>query len=221
MSSEFAVIFDMDGVLIDSVGLNWQAYNRVLERHYGFKVAGEELDEYVGMSLNDQIMLLSQNFGVKIDILTFEKESSKLKSKLFDTLRPKDGVVHLLKSLHEAGIPTGVGTSSPRNVAIDRLTKAGIWSYFEVCITEEDVKAHKPFPDVYIKTARMMKIQPESCVVIEDAPNGVEAARRSGMKCVAVTTPYVAPDKLQGADLIVESIKDISVSGLQELMCKA
>jgi len=202
-------------VLIDSVGLNWQAYNQMLERRYGTRVREDEISKYVGMTLSDQVVLLSQNLGIEIDADAFEQESHTLKRALFAQVQPKEGVVPLLEQLRTAYVPVAVGTSSPRDITVERLIKADIMQYFSVCVAQEDVVAHKPQPDVYIEAAKRLNMPPANCVVIEDAPSGIEAAKRAGMRCVAITAPYVAAEMLEGADFIVGSLAEITIDVLR------
>lgn len=213
----FAVLFDMDGVLIDSVGLNWQAYNEVLTKQYGFRVPVADISNYVGRTLTDQISLLSEHYHVAIDTEPFIHESDRIKQRLFATLEPKPGVVALLKELQAAAIPRAVGTSMSLATTKARLTTAGLWQYFDAIVTEEDTKRHKPHPEVFLKAAAKLRVDPAQCIVFEDAPAGVEAAKSGGMMCIAVTTPIVDRHDLSQADRVVNSLTTVNLPDLRSL----
>lgn len=212
----FAVIFDMDGVLVDSVGLNWQAYNEVLER-YGKRVATEDISRYVGRNIHDQVDMLNQEFDLEIDPDQFIKETDRLKQSLFKDLQPNPGVVDFLRELKNAQIPIALGTSNSREVAAQRLSTMAIEEYFDTVVTEEDTELHKPSPDVYLKTAANLDFSADNCVVFEDALSGIEAAKKADMKCVAVKTPYIEEKALSGADKVIESFKDINLETVKLL----
>lgn len=216
--SELAVIFDMDGVLIDSVGLNWRAMNQVLGDDYGIHVDDTDIQSYLGKTLRDQVSQLNATYGVSIDYDSFLKATDTAKEELFASIRPKDGVVSLLQTLRGDNFPMGVGTSMPRDSTEQRLKTAGIFEYFEVIITEDDVMRHKPDPEVYLKTAESLGVDAAHCIVFEDAPNGLEAAERAGMKCVAVRTVYVPDTYLARANLVVSSLNDINIKQLYGLI---
>lgn len=213
-----AAIFDMDGVLIDSVTLNWQAYNQVLESSYGIRVPDEALSVYVGRTLPDQIALLSKHYHIDIDTENFTRDTDIIKQQLFANLQPKPGVINLLKSLKAASIPRAVGTSMTLDTTKSRLTTAGLWQYFDAFVTEEDVERHKPHPDVFLRAAEKLHMNAASCVVFEDAPAGVEAAKSGGMQCIAVVTSIVDQRLLAKADRIVNTLTQVDIPSLRLLI---
>lgn len=215
--NNFAVIFDMDGVLIDSVGINWKAYNQILAQ-YGCRVSNDKIHQYMGLTLDDQVKRLNKEFNLNIDVAAFEKESSKIKEVALRVIRPKKGVMTLLQSLREEGSSIAVGTSSPLSITRNNLTRAGIWQYFDVYVTKNDVSKHKPHPEVYTTAAEALGITPDYCVVIEDAPAGIQAAKDAAMRCVAVKTPYVPHTTLSRADVIVSSLNELSPISLRSLV---
>jgi HAD superfamily hydrolase (TIGR01509 family) len=215
--SDIAVIFDMDGVLIDSVALNWQAYNEVLA-NYGVHVADEELHRYVGRTLAHQVEMLNKDYGLGLDALDFQDATDKVKLDLFAHIEPKPGVVDLLKDLRERNIPIAVGSSATTALVKSRLTTAGIFDLFDAIVTEEDVSTHKPNPEVFLAAAEKLGVEAAKSVVIEDAPVGVEAAKNAEMKSCAVLTPYVLKEQLGNADLVVSSLEDVKANDLEALV---
>jgi beta-phosphoglucomutase-like phosphatase (HAD superfamily) len=216
VAPQFAVIFDMDGVLIDSVGLNWQAYNQILAR-YGCHVAQKDIHKYMGRSLDDQIALLDKNLNLSLNTNQFKNDSSKIKKLLFREIIPKEGVLSLLCALRDASVPVALATSASYALAKEYLSRAKLWDYFSVRIAAEDVVSHKPNPEVYTRAANRLGIDPGRCIVIEDAPAGIAAARSAGMQCIAVSTPYVSSGQLSGANLVIDSVTFLNLQLLQEL----
>lgn len=209
-----AVIFDMDGVLIDTVLLHWSAYNELLEDWYGVSVAESELFGLIGMSLAEQIPILNQKFDIHIDTETFIEAANARKELAMKDLVPKEGVVNLLKDLKGHGISLGVGTSTSEETARTRLNNISIFDYFDVIIGEESVAQHKPNPEVYLRVADALNVQSQHCIVLEDAPSGIRAANDAGMTSVAVQTSYVLPEQLADADHIIQSLHDLSYEKL-------
>jgi len=211
------VIFDMDGVLIDSVSLNWQAMNIVLG-HYDVQVDNQAIAKYVGKSLRDQVRELSSDYGLTLEYEPFESETSAIKKELFADVQPKEGVLHLLQELQTNKVPLAVATTSPRALTIERLTAARILDYFDALITENDVTKHKPDPEVYIAAATALTMPAKSCIVIEDAPSGIRAAKAAGMLCIAIKTDIVPNEQLRAADLAVNSLATLTFAQIRSLL---
>lgn len=211
-----AAIFDMDGVLIDSVRLNWQAMNNVLS-DYNVQITDKDVKKYLGRTLRDQVAQLNADFGLHLNYDEFEEATRAIKVELFAKLSPKEGVVEILDLLRAQNTPTAVATSMPRELTEQRLRTAGILDYFDVVVTEEDVTKHKPDPEVFTKAAERLGATASQCVVFEDAPAGVEAAKAAGMKCVAVRTAYVPIEELGKADVKVNSLSQFDITEFDRL----
>jgi HAD superfamily hydrolase (TIGR01509 family) len=213
----FAVIFDMDGVLVDTVKLNWRAHNEVLAQ-YGVHVRDDELFQYVGRALGDQLGMINQHYGLTIDLPSFEAAIAPIEDQLHANIKPKPGVVALIERLVEQKIPIAVGTSSPREVTLKRLRMAGLVQFFDVIVTRNEVERHKPDPSVYLYAARQLGRDPKRCIVIEDAPSGLLAAHNAGMKCCAVEVPYVPSKLMRAAELHIPSLDQLNVKELEALL---
>jgi len=211
-------IFDMDGVLIDTVSRHWNAYNEILEEMYGVRVDDTEIANLIGMSLPEQLPILKKKFNIKIDADKFVPLANERKEQAMDGIEPKPGVVKLLRSLKDQGIKSGVGTSTSRITAIERLKNIGIYDCFSVVIGEEDVTHHKPDPEVYNLVAQKLDADPKATVVFEDAPSGIEAAISAGMKSVGICTTYTTREKLSRADLVVNSLEEVTLETIQMLL---
>lgn len=214
--SNFAIIFDMDGVLIDTVRFHWQAMNQVLAK-YNIHIDDSQLRNYIGQSVVHQLNQISEKYKTPLDVELIIEELKPIKEELQKGIQPKEGVAQLLKLLHDNNIPIAVGTSSTTIDTDRKLTDAGILNDFQVLVTHDDVTTHKPDPTVYLKAAEQLQVQPDHCIVIEDAPSGIEAAKRAGMKCIAVQTLYTNADDLSDATLSVASLADVTLELLNNL----
>lgn len=217
--SNFAVIFDMDGVLIDSVKYHWQAMNQVLAK-YNIHIEDSQLRNYIGQSVIHQLNQISEKFQTPLDVDQIVEDLKPIKEELQKGIQPKEGVVQLIDLLHENNVPIAIGTSSTTVDTKRKLTDAGIFHRFETLVTHDDVTKHKPDPTVYLTAAEKLEMQPSQCVVIEDAPSGIEAAKRADMKCIAVLAPYTSEDDLKDADSIVHSLKDVDIQLITNLLQK-
>ncbi len=179
-------IFDLDGTLIDSVGLYTAADQKML-KEYGISFTREMKKEYVGMGNLDMMRAYRERFNLpdSPEKLLEKKNSyylemSRREIKLF----PK--TVRLLERLHEAGYPLALASGSSPAVIDDLLAITGLKEYFTVVISSEEVERGKPDPQIFLESARRLALPPECCVVIEDSWYGVEAAKSGGMLCIAI-----------------------------------
>jgi beta-phosphoglucomutase-like phosphatase (HAD superfamily) len=120
--------------------------------------------------------------------------------------------------LQGVGVPYIVATSSTTTLANERLELAGLLDYFPQLVTADHVTKHKPDPAVYLEAAKDLGMQPKQCLVFEDAPAGVQAAKAAGMKCIAISSPYVDVQQLEQADMVVKSMKEVDMHTIQALL---
>ena len=204
----YAAIFDMDGVLVDSSQAHFLAWNELGAR-IGTPFTAELFAQTFGMH-NQQIfpLWLGEQPQARIDELSQEKEAL-YRAVAEREMRGLEGAVELVRSLDEAGFALAVGSSGPHANVQLILELLGIRECFDALSTGDDVHHGKPHPEVFLKAAERLGLNPERCVVVEDAPQGVEAARRAGMRVVAVTSSRPASD-LADADQVVDSLLHLS-----------
>lgn len=202
-----AVLFDMDGVIIDSEPLHAEVFRRTLQRH-GHEMNDEQYKMYfLGKTDEAGLRHYFEATGIVGDpsaILT-DKARAYLEFAA-DKLVPHQEVVELIDDLAAQGIALGLVTGSLRAEAEVTLRTLGIRDRFAVIVAAEDISRSKPHPEGYLKGARALGASPEVCVVIEDAPSGVQAAKAAGMRCVAVTSGHGA-DELQDATIVVDWLR--------------
>jgi beta-phosphoglucomutase len=187
MKKPKAVIFDMDGVLVDTEPFHYENENRMF-RKLGLDIPDNEHTQFAGMA-NDlmwQYIVRKRNLTwsvTELTELTIQQGLEYLNTQ--KKLSPMDGLIDLLENLHNNGIPLAVATSSDKKTMKCILEKAGLNKYFKSTVSRNDVSKSKPAPDVFLQAAKMLGVEPADCMVFEDSRNGIEAAKAAGMYCIA------------------------------------
>lgn len=215
---QWGVIFDWDGVIVDTANLHNQAWQQ-LAAEIGRTIPPDFFQRSFGMKNETAIREL---LGWADNPIQLQK-LSQMKEEHFRRLVHKccilsvPGSLELVRSLKTAGIPYAVGSSTPLENIKCVTERLGISDLFPILVTAEDVSKGKPDPEVFLKAAYKLNIIPTKCIVIEDAPVGIEAAKRAGMKAVAITQTH-PPQDLTGADLVVESLYQLNIDHLRRLV---
>jgi HAD superfamily hydrolase (TIGR01509 family) len=200
-----AVIFDMDGVIVDSEPYSMQALIDVLREH-GIEPTAEELRRSYGRKIRDDLAGYWARHGVSADLdAAIARKHARYYALAAGHLKPFPGVMALLDRLRRRGYRLALASSGDGRKVAFSLQALGLNGVFEAVVTGDDVGHSKPHPEIYLTAAQRLGVDPAACVAIEDAPNGVQAAKRAGMRCIAVTNS-VPREELQGADLIVEAL---------------
>jgi HAD superfamily hydrolase (TIGR01509 family) len=208
-----AVIFDLDGVLVDSEGVWDEVRMRFVEENGGRWHEGAQRD-MMGMSSVEWSHYVHDRLGVDMDP---ERISREVADGVVDTYREKlpllPGAVEAVKAL-AAEWPLGLASSSNRHVIDLVLELASIADDFQVTVSSEEVGAGKPAPDVYLEAARRLGVDPPACVAIEDSTNGIRSAHAAGMAVIAVPNREFPPEPaaLGLADATVESLTEVTPS---------
>ena len=202
-----AVIFDMDGVIVDSEPYSMRALIDVL-RQYGIDPTEAEIRRSYGRRIRDDFADYFSRYGVTAHLETaIARKEARYYHLAAGHLKPFPGVMRLLKRLRARGHGLALASSGDRVKVAFGMQALSLDGTFEAVVCGNDVTRSKPYPEIYLLAAQRLKVPPAACVAIEDAPAGVEAAKRAGMRCIAVTNS-VAREQLQPADLIVASLVD-------------
>lgn len=212
-----AVIFDMDGVIIDSEPIHFEVDMQTMEK-LGVNISKDELNKYVGTTNEYMLTELINKYKIEksIDEITEYKINltiNKIKDAKIDAI---DGIRELLVELKNNNINTAIGSSSTRDLIDAVIEKFKLKSYFDYIVSGDEVKEGKPKPDIYLEASKRLNIEPSECIVIEDSKNGVLAAKNAGMKCIGFKNENSGNQDLSRADIIVDSIKDINIERLYE-----
>jgi HAD superfamily hydrolase (TIGR01509 family) len=202
-----AVVFDMDGLLIDSESLVREGMI-LAAANLGYDLPIPLCALMIGLPEAQGIRKIREYFGSDFPMERYlAEERRQIELLLAEGIALKTGVLEILDCLDRRGTPRAVATSSSRNSARKHLTHNGIFDRFGAIVAREDVERHKPNPDPFLKAASLLGVAPQSCLALEDSHNGVRAAHAAGMMTVMV------PDLLEPTDemhdkcvLIVESL---------------
>ena len=213
-----ALIFDMDGVIVDSEPIFVEIEKRIMKK-YGVEITDEVLDRYVGISTptmwEDLIKLYSLECGLE-ELLEVHEA---LKEEVFSEVEmiAIDGVRELLAELKNQNIPAAIASSSPVGFIGEVLQKLDIKSYFTAVVSGEEIEKGKPHPDIFLKAAELLGVRPEECVVIEDSMHGVRAAIAAGMKCIGFANSKTGRQNLSEATCVVNDLKNVNCGFINDL----
>lgn len=209
-----AVIFDMDGVLVDSEQLINESAIAMFKRH-GHIVQPDDFLPFVGAGEDRYVGGVAEKYGIAINIKEAKRETYDIYLSLVSSrIHAFPGVHEILDACKKTGLLTAVASSADRIKVEANLAAIGhLWETWDTVVTAEDVKNKKPAPDIFLKAANKIGVEPENCTVVEDAINGIEAACAAGMRSVAVTTSFPA-HKLGMATLIRHSIAMVTLADL-------
>lgn len=211
--NSFGVVFDMDGVLVDTNPYHKTSLREFCAK-YGYHFSDEELIKRIyGRTNNEWITNL---FGPlpKEKLLALGEEKEKMFRAIYkDVIEPVAGLESFLKKLSHQKIPCAIGTSAPRSNVDFVLDNTGLRKYFSVILDQAHVEHGKPNPEIYLKTAQALNLPAAQTIVFEDSFSGIEAAQRAGARVVGVTTTH-SPAELKHCDLIIPDFTRLEVESL-------
>jgi HAD superfamily hydrolase (TIGR01509 family) len=203
-----AVIFDLDGTLVDSMWI-WEQIDIDFLEERGHELPKDLQKDIEGCSFTETAEYFKKRFNLEEDVETIKSVWIEMSKSFYsDKIKLKKGIKDLLDLLRSKDIKMGIATSNSRELAQTVLEKNGIDGYFETLVTSCDVKKGKPEPDVFLKTAEHLSVDPEHCLVFEDTHAGVIAGKAAGMDVIAI---YDA--------LSEEYMDEIKASADHYLMC--
>jgi len=205
-----AIIFDMDGVLVDSEPLIREASIRAL-REYGVTARHDDFREFTGMGEDRFVGGVAEKHGVPYQLSMKNRAYEIYLELLRDSVIAYGGAKPLIERLSGMGYILAVASAADRIKVEANIESIGVTAdAFAAVITGSDVERKKPHPEIYLTASRAIGVPPEGCFVVEDALSGVEAAKRAGMACAAVTTSFLR-ERLTaaGADFVVDDVIDV------------
>jgi beta-phosphoglucomutase family hydrolase len=217
--AEKGALFDLDGVLIDSSPFHFASWVKLGEE-VGFTMTPELFRQTFGQR-NDAILRRFIPDTTDEQIAAWSERKEDLYRQLAaGKLTPLKGAKELVRALKGAGFRLAIASSTPRQNIAFALEQIGMADVFDALVGAEDVTKGKPDPAVFLTAAKRLGVLPERCLVFEDAIAGVIAAKRGGMKCIAVTTTNPRDALVEaGADLVVDSLAELSLERLAALQC--
>ena len=209
-----AVIFDMDGVIVDSEPLHRKAYQRMFF-DFELEVSNELYESFTGQSTQAICEILCNLFNLNYKVELLVNRKRKYFELLFDEddeLSLIEGVLDLIKDYYKSGLNLILASSASKQ-NINRIFKRfDLDSYFKCKLSGADLKASKPHPEIFIKATEASGFLKENCLVIEDSTNGISAAKSAGLFCVGFNSANSKNQNYTNADMIIESFKEIKYS---------
>jgi cytidine deaminase len=204
-----AVLFDMDGVLVDSEEFICKAAVEMF-REKGLTVKPEDFIPFVGTGENRYIGGVAEKYNFPVDIEAVKKRTYEIYEIIVrNKLKPLPGVKEFIESCKKRNLKIAVATSADEIKMRINLREIGLpVETFDITVNGLQIERKKPFPDIYLKAAELLDISPRDCLVVEDAPSGISAAKSAGMKCLAVMSSF-SDRELKDADWIVKDLTSV------------
>ena len=224
MGELYGLIFDVDGVIGDTEPANARASIRVFADMFGMEgVRPEDFELGLGKGAEEYMRAAARVHGIKLNEDQVEAAVQRRQENFLEDLEAEPiaafpGVLELIAAaLASEDVKPAIATSGGREMSEAILKSAGVPYEKMVYISGSDVQNKKPNPEIFLKAAARLAIEPVRCVVIEDAPGGVEAAKRAGAKCIAVTNSVKA-EELVAADIVCDSLTTIDLAAIRRLV---
>ena len=201
-----AVIFDQDGVVADSEPLSGKTTQAVMRKH-GIEMTPEEKRDAFGRRMSDIIRDVFEARNRHPDMEKLISEYMEMMGELIQKeLKPIRNSIELVTFLKDSGFKVAIATSSGEKKMQATLKKLGIEELFDAGVSSTEVKHGKPNPEIFLKTAKKLGVDPEHCAVVEDSAFGIQAAKAAGMFAIAFDSPNTHNQDLSAADVIVDDL---------------
>jgi len=212
-----AVVFDFDGLILDTEVPEFQTWQEIYQAH-GCELALEVWATGLGTSSDafDPYAHLEGQAGCRLDREAIQLRRRQRYLELLGATSALPGVREYIAEAKRLGLLLGVASSSSRKWVVGHLTELGLSSYFDCIKCRDDVPRVKPDPALYQAVVETFALQPHQAIALEDSPNGITAAKRAGLFCVAVPNPLTRQLSLAHADLCISSLADLTLPQLLE-----
>jgi len=210
-----ALVFDFDGLILDTEGPVFQSWQELFQ-NYGYNLTLDDWQVCIGSAEGTNSFF--NNLGDKLD-KSFDMQAEAPKRlerelELIATQPILPGVLEYIQGATELGLKLGIASSSPCKWVLDHLEQRSIRDHFECVLAADDVRITKPDPSLYTTALRCLDVGPHQAIAFEDSPNGVLAAKRAGLYCVAVPNPLTRQLQIEEADLQLDSLEELPLRSL-------
>ena len=206
-----AIIFDMDGVLADSEPL-WNDIDAAFLRHFDIDYKGEHKLHVMGKSFPLSSQFYKEQYKLELSITDLVRMRTEAAREYYATrIELFDYVPQVLEKLHQSHLRIGLATSTVRECALPLLERHNIKKYFHKITTGDEVERGKPYPDIYLRAASKLNVEPANALVVEDSPTGIESGQCAGMRVAAIPDRRIAgiDELVKNADFILDGIADL------------
>lgn len=215
------IIFDMDGVLIDSEKFYMKSEQQIVES-YGKEIEIDYFRRFCGTSQDHIWSNIKKDFDLPDSLEDLKIKAKKQLLYLFDTEKVEliPGITEVLPKLKAAGYKLAVASSTEKEIIKEHLTGLNLIQYFDFIKSGEEVPRSKPAPDVFLRTASDLNVPFSQSLVIEDSTNGIQAAKSAEMVCIAYNNPIYPPVNQAKADVIIEDMTKLTPEFVEEIFNK-
>lgn len=210
-----AVIFDMDGVITDTQHIHNETNAKILQS-YGIPLSSKDMSKFAGIPNKKTFTDLFKKYNVNADVDKAISEKWNLIKEKTKTINAISGVLDFIKNLYNNKFKLAIASSSTADFIEHVLLSLKIKDFFAVIVNGDEVKNGKPNPDIFLKAAEKLNVNQVNCLILEDAPSGVAAAKSAGMKCIAITTTHKRGDLAQ-ADKIIDNFSELTIPMINKL----
>jgi beta-phosphoglucomutase family hydrolase len=209
-----AVIFDLDGVIVESENAHIEAEKQTFLK-YGVQISADELHKYTGATAKVMFTELIAKYKLATTFEEMFRQKEDILYKLLeDDAEPTKGIITLLWKLKSRKIRLAIGSSSPKKQIKYVLNKLDITHLFDSAVGAEDIARSKPDPEVFLKAAGKLGVSPSECLVVEDSSLGVEAAKSAHMKCIGFRNPNSGNQDLSKADIVTDDFSRLNIDAV-------
>lgn len=215
-----AVLFDMDGVIVDTEPLHYKAYYQMFDA-VSINVSDELYTSFTGQSTISICRTLCSHFNLSESPETLVALKRKFFKIIFETdkdLHLIDGVLSLIKDYHNNGMTLVLASSASMTTINNVFDRFDLNQYFIAKLSGADLKASKPHPEIFIKAAEASGYKKSECIVIEDSTNGIVAAKSAGIYCVGFKSPHSKNQDYSKADLLIDSFNEIAYRKISNII---
>ena len=213
----FSIIFDMDGVIVDSNPYHKIAWKMFCEQH-NILISDSELEKNVFGRTGQEALpiLFKSNLNNELIKSYTEEIDGNFRKAFAPSIHPLLGLIDFLDDIQGKSIKYAIATSAPPVNVEFVLKNTGLRKYFDIIVDSTSIIKSKPNPEIYLKTANLLGIEPSECVVIEDSLSGIDAAIRAGMKVIGITTTHKA-EELVHTNLVIDDFTELNLSLIKDI----
>ena len=209
-----AVVFDFDGVIVDTESEWYYIYRDWLRDTYQYELKITDYLVCVGANSEALFRFLREKIGGQIDFHGFEQQAAAEFVRRTRNLPPMKGVLEFIRQAKERYLKLAIATSATRRKPVFHLERLGILNDFEVFSTAELSERVKPAPDIFLKAAELLGCDPKECLAVEDSGNGLTAAKRAGMPCLVIPNQITKYCEFEGYYQLAESLEEVNLDDM-------
>ena len=216
----YTVIFDMDGVIVDTEPLHHFAYHQHFKQ-LNIEIPHDVYATYTGLSTKNTYQRIKEAFRLDHEVEDLIQSKRNFFNGLFDTkedLEMLPGVFNLIKDIHASGIQLVLASSASKETIKRVFDRFGLHQYFTHTVSGEDFPQSKPHPAIFLRAAELSGSPVTECIVIEDSTNGIKASRAAGIFCVGYKSANTAPQELGEANLVISHFDELNAEKIKTLV---